>query len=33
LDEAIDLMRFKDEKEILGKAKRMILEMAPDQRV
>lgn len=33
LDEAIDLMRFKDEKEILGKARRMILERVPDQRV
>lgn len=33
LEEAIDLMRFKDEKEILGKARRMILERAPDQPV
>lgn len=33
VDEAIDLMRFKDEKEILGKARRMIFESAPGQPV
>jgi 8-oxo-dGTP diphosphatase len=30
-DEAIELMRFKDEKETLAKARRMILEMAPEK--
>jgi 8-oxo-dGTP diphosphatase len=31
LSEAIELMRFKDEKETLAKARSMILEMAPEK--
>ncbi len=33
LDDAIELMRFKDEKEILAKARRMIVEGSPGQTV